>query len=390
MYARILKLNSSKKSFFLWGQRQTGKSTLLKKTFPKDSYINLLHSDEFLSYSSKPSLLRERFRLKKPGSLIIIDEVQKVPLLLDEVHNLIEDNGLIFGLCGSSARKLKRGQANLLGGRARRYELLGLSAHELGKAFDVVKLLNHGYLPSHYLDNDYFLSLQSYVGDYIKEEILAEGLTRNLPVFSRFLEVAAIGDTEVLNYSNIAREIALSSNTIQSYYEIIQDTLIGTLLPAYTKKVKRRVIRSPKFYFNDVGIVNYLAGRQNMLPRSREFGKAFENWIFHELKCFQKYSLSEYPLSYWQLTTGVEVDFILGDMKIAIEAKSSSNINDSHLKNLRELKKEYPTIKERILVCMEKQTRITSDGIVILPITEFISRLWANPLNHAVEINFMH
>lgn len=388
MYARLLDLTKSKKSFFLWGQRQTGKSSLLKKQFPSAHYIDLLDSSEYLDYSSQPSLFAERLVNFKSGTLVIVDEVQRVPLLLNEIHKLIETKKIIFGLCGSSARKLKRGQANLLGGRALRYELLGFSAYELGQDFKLTDFLNRGYLPSHYLDSDYYLSLRSYVGDYLKEEIFSEGLVRNLPTFTRFLEVAAIGDSEIINNSNIGRETSVSSKTVQSYFDILVDTLVGQYLPAYTKKPKRRIIQSPKFYFHDVGVVNFLAHRKNLKPKTSEFGKAFENWIFHELQCFIKYSLSDYPLSFWQLTTGVEVDFILGDMQIAIEAKSTEKVNDGHLKNLREIKKDYPSIKERIVVSLDRSTRRTEDGILILPYKEFIKRLWQNPLNSQVDISF--
>ena len=184
MYRRLLDPSSLRKSFFLWGQRQTGKSSLLKTIFPKAFFIDLLNSDHFLTFSTNPSLFREHVEPLKRGDRVIIDEVQKVPLLLDEVHKLIEDKGLLFGLCGSSARKVKKGQANLLGGRALRYELLGFSAHELNQDFNLLQMINRGYLPSHYLDDNYFLLLRSYVSDYLREEILAEGLIRNLPIFS--------------------------------------------------------------------------------------------------------------------------------------------------------------------------------------------------------------
>lgn len=387
MYKRILQLQDPKRSFFLWGQRQTGKTTLLKKVFPNVKHINLLHSDEFLSYSTNPSLLRERLSVTDSGSIVIIDEVQKVPLLLDEVHDLIESKKLIFGLCGSSARKLKRGQANLLGGRALKFELRGFSAYELGEKFNLQKVVNRGYLPPHYLDDDYLLQLRSYVSDYLKEEILAEGLIRNLPVFSRFLEVAAIGDTELLNYSNIGRETGVSPKTVQSYFEILQDTLIGSFLPAFTKRAKRRIIQKPKFYFNDVGIVNFLARRHQIEFKTPLFGKAFENWVFHELQCFIKYSLSDYPIYFWQLTTGVEVDFILGDMEIALEAKGVDRVTSDNLKNLRQLKIEHPYVKEQIVVCLEKEIRQTDDGILILPYQDFIKRLWYNPVKQDVTIS---
>ncbi len=376
MYKRSLSLNSPKKSFFLWGQRQTGKSSLLRQTFKNDLYINLLESDLFLEYSTRPSLLRERLNHLKAGEIVIIDEVQKIPSLLDEIQNLIESKKIIFGLCGSSARKLKRGHGNLLGGRARRYELFGFSAFELKEDFDLNRLLTRGYLPSFYLDDDYEYSHQSYVSDYLKEEILAEGLTRSIAIFSRFLETAAFSDSEIINFSNIAREVGVSVKTVQAHFEILEDTLTGGFLPAYTKKSKRRTRQSPKFYFFDVGIVNFLSKRKNLVPKSSDFGKAFENWVYHELKCYKSYVQNDLDLSYWALTTGVEVDFILNDMEIAIEVKSSDKIISDHLKNLRELKKDYPKVKSRFVVSLEKHIRTTDDGITILPYQEFIRRLW--------------
>jgi predicted AAA+ superfamily ATPase len=248
-----------------------------------------------------------------------------------------------------------------------------------------VKLLNRGYLPSHYDDPDFALGLRSYVGDYLKEEILAEGLTRSLPVFTRFLEVAALSDSETINFSNIARECGISSKTTQAYFEILQDTLVGEFLPAFTTRPKRRTNKAPKFYFHDVGIVNFLSSRRNLLPRSAEFGKAFENWIFHELSCFRKYSKSDYPLSFWHLSSGIEVDFILGNMEVAIEAKTSSTINDNHLKGLRELKRDFPEVKERLVVCMEEHLRQTHDGITIMPYQIFVDRIWSLPLTPDVK-----
>lgn len=380
MYKRVLSLRSPKKSFFLWGQRQTGKSSLLTETFKNDLYINLLESDLFLEYSTRPSLLRERLNHLKAGEIVIIDEVQKIPSLLDEIQNLIESKKIIFGLCGSSVRKLKRGHGNLLGGKARRYELFGLSAFELREDFDLNRLLTRGYLPSFYLDDDYEHSHQSYVSDYLKEEILAEGLTRSIAIFSRFLETAAFSDSEIINFSNIAREVGVSVKTVQAHFEILEDTLTGGFLPAYTKKIKRRTRQSPKFYFFDVGIVNFLSKRKNLVPKSSDFGKAFENWVFHELKCYKSYVKNDLDLSYWALTTGVEVDFILNDMEIAIEVKSSDKITSDHLKNLRELKKDYPKIKSRFVVSLEKHIRTTDDGVTVLPYQEFIRRLWAGEI----------
>jgi predicted AAA+ superfamily ATPase len=386
MYQRKLDLSSVKRTFFLWGQRQTGKSSLLKSTFGKQHYVDLLKSDEFLTFSQRPETLRERLAPLRRGTIVILDEVQKVPQLLDEVHSLIEDKGLIFGLAGSSARKLKRGRANLLGGRARRYELRGFSAAELDGDFNLVRMLTRGYLPAFYLDDEFALSHRSYVGDYLKEEVLAEGLTRNLPVFSRFLETAALADTEILNFSNIGREVGVSPKTAAAHYEVLVDTLIGSFLPAYVKRMKRRTVQSPKFYFHEVGIVNSLSRRSSIEQGSSIFGKAFENWVFHELQCFLLYAQSDLPLSYWKLTTEAEVDFVLGSMEIAIEAKSSERVSADHLKGLRELKDDFPRVRQRVVVCLEKHVRVTEDGIWIVPFQEFIRRLWSNPLRPDVSL----
>ncbi len=380
MYKRSLDLNRLKKSFFLWGQRQTGKSSLLKETFPECTFINLLDSNEFLDYSKNPSLLRERLSHVKSGELVLIDEVQKIPMLLDEIHYLIEEKKIHFGLCGSSARKLKRGHGNLLGGRARRFELFGLTAFELGEDFDLSKMLNRGYLPTFYLDEDFIYNHQSYVSDYLKEEILAEGLTRSIAIFSRFLEVASFSDTHIINFSNIAREVGVTVRTVQAHFEILEDTLTGGFLPAYTKKMKRRTRQAPKFYFYDVGVVNYLSKRKNIEVKTPDFGKAFENWIYHELKCYKSYRQIDLDLSYWCLTTGVEVDFILNDMEVAIEAKATDRITVDHMKNLRELKIDFPKVKKRVVVSLEKKRRTTEDGIIILPYKEFVVWLWSGDL----------
>lgn len=380
MYERILKLDSSKKSFFLWGQRQVGKTSLLKSRFPDALVIDLLKSDEFMEFSLHPYHLRERLSLAKPGSWVIIDEVQKVPQLLDEVHWLIENKKMKFGLCGSSARKLRKGHANLLGGRALRYELYGFSAWELKGDFSLKQALNAGYIPNHYLSSDYVPHLKSYVTDYLKEEILAEGLIRNLPQFSRFLEVASLCDSEILNYSNIGRECGVSPKTAQSYYEILADTLVGNFCPAYSRRPKRRTVQSPRFYFHDVGVVNSLIHRRDIDFKSEVFGKAFENWVFHELTCYNQYFQKDQNWSYWRLTTGVEVDFVLNSLELAIEVKGTERVTSDHLKGLREFKNEHPNIKQRVVVSLEKHSRKTEDGILILPYITFIEMLYEGEL----------
>lgn len=384
MYKRFLFLDKHPtESFFLWGPRQTGKSSLLKTTYPTSHYIDLLNSDTLMTFRSKPWLLREQL-LADPElttssgqkKIVIIDEIQKVPHLLDEVHWLIENKRMVFGLCGSSARKVKRGHANLLGGRALRYELFGLVSLELGHDFELTRLLNRGYFPKIYQSAKANQLLRSYCLDYLKEEIADEGLVRNLPAFSQFLEAAALGDGEIVEFTPIARECGVSASAVKGYFEILNDTLLASFLPAYTKRPKRRTVSSPKFYFCDVGIVNFLAKRGELTPGSMLFGKAFENWVYHELKAHQHYRELYSDLSYWRLSTGVEVDFIVGNMEQAIETKASAHITADHLKGLRELKKDYPHIQKRWVVSLEKAPRLTEDGIEILPYTHFAKRLW--------------
>jgi predicted AAA+ superfamily ATPase len=384
MFKRILTLPPpGKETFFLWGPRQAGKTTLLRQTYPQAYWIDLLKAEEFRRYTEHPELLRQELSVLSRGTeppFVVIDEVQKVPQVLDEVHWLMENRGVQFGLCGSSARKVKRGHANLLGGRAIRYEIFGLVSAELEKDFNLIRLLNHGYLPKHYLSDRPIRVLNSYVADYLKEEVAAEGLVRNLPTFSEFLNISALSDSELVNFSNIARECSVSSHTIKGYFEILVDTLIGRWLPAYRKRPKRRVIGAPKFYFYDVGVVNFLARRKELEPGNELFGKAFENWVFHELNAYNAYKETYADLSYWRLASGIEVDFIINDMETAIEAKSSNKITSDALKGLRHLKFDHPTVKKRIIVSLEKKERRTEDDILILPYDNFVSRLWSGQI----------
>ena len=376
-FIRSLNIPSTpKNSFFLWGPRQTGKSYLLRKLYSPSLYVDLLLSDQFVKYTHQPSRLREEVTSFPNGSLIVIDEIQKVPTLLDEVHWLIENKRLVFALTGSSARKLKREHANMLGGRAIRYELHGLTRNELAKEFDLLKITNIGNLPNHYLSDEPINLLEAYVNDYLKEEILAESLARNLPVFVDFLRAAAISDGEIIDYTNIASDCGVSNQTVKNYYDILTDTLIGFYLPAFTARPKRRVIHSPKFYFFNVGIVNYLCKRKQIEPGSELFGKAFENWIVNELRTFNVYKRKRIDLSYWRLSDGREVDVVLNDAEIAIEIKAVTNIANKHLKGLRDIIQDQPKIKRRIIVSLEQLPRTTEDKIEILPYEHFLEMLW--------------
>jgi predicted AAA+ superfamily ATPase len=381
LVSRALRLPPpGRETFFLWGPRQTGKTTLLRQVYPDAYWVDLLRADEFRRYTQRPERLREELRaLPAEPAQVVIDEVQKVPALLDEVHGLHERTRTRFALCGSSARRVRRGGANLLGGRAVRYELHGLTAGELGADFDLLRLLNHGYLPRIYQADKPGPLLSAYVGDYLKEEVAAEGLVRNLPVFSRFLDAAALSDGDLVSYANIARDCAVSAPTVRAYFEILVDTLLGRWLPAYTRRPKRRVIAAPKFYFSDVGVVNRLARRGRLERGSELFGKAMENWVHHELAAYVAYTGEDARLAYWRLPSGIEVDFVVDDMRVAIEVKATAGVTVDHLRGLRSLNEDQ-RVGRRVLVCLEPRRRRTEDGIDILPVAAFVEELNAGRL----------
>ncbi len=379
-YKRLLTLPQDE-TFFLWGPRQSGKSTLLKKDFSDAYWIDLLLPDVFRRYLSTPEQLIEEINIKA-CDFVVIDEIQKLPDLLDVVHWLIENKGIHFALCGSSARKVKRGHANLLGGRGVRCELYGLSAQEIisEHELDLVRLLNTGYIPTIFQSKNPARLLNAYVSQYLKEEVADEGIVRNLPGFSNFLAIAALSDTELLNYTTIARDVGVASSTIKGYFEILSDTLLGRFLPSYTKRPKRRINRVPKFYFSDVGVVNFLAKRGHIQTGSELFGKAFENWIFHELCCYNSYREKYADFSYWRLSSGIEVDFVVNSMECAIESKASGTVKPNHLKGLRELRADHPDAAKLVIVSLDTYDRITEDGILVLHYTTFLDHLWGGKL----------
>jgi uncharacterized protein len=374
---------SSTATCFLWGPRQTGKTTLLRQLFPSAPRYDLLLADEYRRLIQDPSLIRQECRARgltgaTQTDPIIIDEIQKIPALLDEVHWLIENAGLRFVLCGSSARKLRRQHGNLLGGRAVRYELFPFVYPELDD-FELDRALNHGLVPRHYLADSPRPLLEAYAGDYLREEITAEALTRNVPAFSRFLEVAALGNGEVVSFSNIARECGVSGPTIKQYYQILVDTLIAFEVPSYRRRAKRRVVAASRFYFFDVGIVAQLARRGVVQPGSELFGRAFEHLLVTEIRAHASYSGFNYPLAYWRTVSQIEVDCVLGDADVAVEIKSTERADDRHLKGLREFRREFGGGR-CILVSRDPRPRVTDDGIEILPWAVFLERLWGGEL----------
>ncbi len=373
----------SKHSVFLWGPRRTGKSFWIRNHLPEAPLLDLLRTDTFAEYAARPALLRERFGGDNAGGFsrpIVIDEVQKVPALLDEVHWLIENRHLTFLLTGSSARKLRRGHANLLAGRARRHEMRPLCYPEVDE-IDLDRVMKGGLLPPHYLSAEPLEDVRAYVSDYLKEEIVAEALTANLPAFAEFLRVAAITSSELINYTNVASETGVRAKVVRNYFEILEDTLIGFRVKPWTSSRKRRMILTEKFYLFDVGITNYLARRAPQ-PGTPEFGKSFEHYILMELTAFKSYRSPDMGISYWRTSTGREVDFIVNDKELALEVKASARVADAHVRDLSALAEDGP-VGRRIIVCMEKQRREVRDAygpIVLMPWREFLAELWAGGL----------
>ncbi len=377
---RILDLSlPSGQSAFLWGPRKTGKSTYLKKQFSQSLVYDFLKTDLFFEFSKNPSLLREQILAKTDAILqypIIIDEAQKIPQILDEVHWLIENKNIQFILCGSSARKLKRGHANLLGGRAWRYEMFPFVTKEVKGPLNLLNILNQGMIPSHYLQSRYYKkSLQSYVQDYLKEEVFDEGLTRNIPAFSRFFDSMGYSHGELTNYSNIARDCGVDSKTVKEYYQILIDTLLGVMIEPFKKRNGREVIsKTGKFYLFDVGVAGFLTKRFLEEEKGEAFGRAFEHFILTELIAYNSYNDCNFPIYFWRTKSGIEVDFILGGGEIALEIKGTSRVDSNDLKGLRVFQEEHKP-KKLILVCNEKEIRIHKD-IQIIPWRIFLDNLW--------------
>ena len=377
MYFRKQELiDSQNESLFLWGARQTGKSTLLKTLFPDALWFDLLLSDVYERLLRNPSLLRETIAAGQ-SKVMIIDEIQRIPELLNEVHWIITHLPVRVIMSGSSPRKIIRSNTNLLGGRALRYELYPFTSEEIPN-FDLLKALNNGLLPRHYLSSSPKKMISAYVGNYLRDEIAGEAKIRNVANFSRFLESAAFSNGEMVNYANIASDCGVSAVTVKEYFQILEDTLVGRFLPSYQKKPKRRVITAPKFYFFDIGIVNYLLKRGRIDFGSELFGNAFEHFIYNELYAHSSYSGKDYPIYYWRTASQIEIDFVLGNHDVAIEVKATNNVQSRHLKGLKSFSEEY-TVNQLVLVCNEPLPRI-SEGVRILPWKVFLEELWAGKI----------
>ena len=374
MYKRVFDIKGKlDEGMFLFGARQTGKSTLLKERFKGSIYYDLLDPDVRKAFKRNPNSLKEALWDKPAGTLVIVDEIQKVPELLDVVHSLMVDKGLWFILSGSSARKLKRSGANTLGGRAIPETLYPLVWPEVTD-FQIDRAVQNGMIPRHYMVEDATKRLSGYVKVYLDEEIREEGEVRELDAFERFMEVAAISDGEMLNYSNIASDCGVSAKTVKSYFQILYDTLIGYEIPAFRKEIKRKVIQAPRFYYFDVGLANYLTGRHSLKRGTDDYGHAFEHFVMQEIIAYKGYNDKRDGISYWHTYDKKEVDAIIGDAKVAIEIKSAEHVETKHKKGLKAFKEEHPDCR-LILVSLDPITRKSGDAELIY-VLEFLKMLW--------------
>jgi len=382
---RTLNLSKINLSCFLFGPRQTGKTWLLKHTVRYDIYIDLLNEKERIRYTKNPSILSsEIIGLKKKNAVIVIDEVQKIPGLLDEVHRAIESDWQPrFFLTGSSARKLKRNQANMLGGRAVTFQLFPFSYFELRELFSLNSYLQYGGLPNVFLaeKNDVKkMLLESYVSTYLKEEIFDEALTRNLPAFSRFLDLAGFENGNIINYSNIAREVGVSSNSIKEYFNILVDTHIGFFLPPFFKSHRKKLISHPKFYFADTGISFALKKilSVELTEGTPLFGDAFEHFIILETKKALSYLREEINLYFFRTSDGAEVDIILEKHNeiIAVEIKSSEM--PQKLTGLKSFLKDHK-VKKALCVCRTPRV-YEQNGISFIPWKNYVEQLYGRML----------
>ena len=375
----LMKILSSK-SLFLFGPRQTGKSSFIKNQIAKEDialFWTLLDGRLRLKVIADPGLLRQEVEQRKlEDCIIVIDEIQKCPELLDEVHFLIEERGIRFLLTGSSARKLKNTGVNLLGGRASQRHFHPFTFPEIGSHEDYTLpfIFEHGLLPSMFLSQDIDEDLAAYIDSYLTEEIAAEGAARNIPAFARFLNTAALTNGQLLNYTNIANDAQIPAQTVRQWYDVLTDTLLGYQVEPFTRTEKRKAVSSTKFYFFDIAIARSLRNIPAPALGTTEAGEYFEQLICMELTAWIDYKHPRSKLAFWRSKSGLEVDFCV-DEQLAVEAKLSSNISDKHLKGLKALREEG-IFKRFVVVCQEEHPRAV-DGIEILPWKYFFERLWA-------------
>lgn len=364
--ANILK----RKSILLLGPRRTGKSFFIVNQIKPDRIINLLEADTFRKFSSRPELLREI--IQKEDKIVAIDEIQKLPVLMDEVHLLIEARGIKFILTGSSARKLARSHTSLMAGRAKRMYFHPLVSAEIID-YELNEILTFGSLPIVFNTDDPWDELKDYTGLYLKEEILAEALIRKVENFSRFIDFAAMSNGQILNYESIARDAQVPARTIREYYALLEDTLMGFILNPIQSTAKRKCISAGKFYFFDLGVLNSIVGRKSISNKTKDYGELFEHFIFLELKAYIDYFSPDSSLGFWRIDEENEVDFIVNE-KIAIEIKSTEMIQEKHLKGLRKFSLNE-VVEKKIIVSLDKEKRLIGD-ITVFPYRLFLRDLW--------------
>lgn len=376
------KLGIPKDSTLLFGPRGTGKSTWIRKNFTNVPYYDLLDTKEALRLSKNPSVIFNELSHLEQGSWVVIDEVQKVPELLDEVHRLIENQHLKFILSGSSARKLKRGSANLLAGRARMQQMFPLVSAEVDFKIKMPDVFQFGMLPMAFTDSDPMSYLKTYTEVYLQEEIKSEALTRNIGNFARFLEVAARQNGQVTNVSHISRDAEVSRQTVQSYFDILIDTLIGFWLQPWKLKRSTKQVAHPKFYFFDAGVARSLSGRLPYPPTLEELGFLFETLIIGEIRAYLSYSRLDYPIFFWCSHDGVEVDIFCETKKgfLAIELKSSARWDSSFNKGLNRISAELGASKVHCVGVYTGERPAHFENIEVLPILHFLKKLWGGEI----------
>ncbi|MEM7495194.1 MAG: ATP-binding protein [Myxococcota bacterium] len=375
MYHRLMQIPpGSQRSFFLFGPRATGKTHWVKSHFPKALYLDLLQSELQRELLARPEQLR---KLIAPGfrDWIVIDEVQRVPKLLSEVHRLIENDGLRFILTGSSARSLRKRGVNLLAGRALTYSMHPLTAAELGKDFDQARALAYGQLPALLHEpkpQDY---LRSYVNTYLQQEVVQESTMRRLDAFTRFLEVASFSQGQVLNLTEIARECSVHRKVVANYFSILEDLLVAARLPPFSRRAKRQVIMHPKFYFFDVGVYRSVRPQGILDSPQEQEGAALETLVWQELRAINDALGLGYSLYYWRTRTGQEVDFVLYGTRglLAIEVKRRSHVRRSDLRGLQAFGREYPQARRLLLYGGDR--RLYEGEISLVPVGEALLSL---------------
>lgn len=375
MIARIIeKPLRHEKSFFLLGPRATGKTYWVKEALPDAIYINLLNSERYVELLGDPSRLRHLIPAHC-DKWVVIDEVQRIPELLNEVHSLIEERKIKFVLTGSSARKLRKSGANLLAGRAITYNMHPLTVAELGEHFNLERSLQYGHLPAIYSEPDPNAYLKTYVGTYLREEVLQEGLTRNIAAFSRFLETASFSQGAVINMSEIARDVGIQQKMVTSYFDILDDLLLGLRLPIFNKRAKRKIIQHPKFYFFDVGVYHTLRPK-GLLDRASEIdGAGLETLFLQELRAINDYYELFYDIYFWKTQSQHEVDFVIYGKHgfMAFEIKHAGKINPFDVKNLKYFGEEYPEAKLFLLYLGDQYYYF--DNVRVMPLTDALKNM---------------